>query len=244
MHRAMTVIELLAGGPRRLTEVADHLGVHKSTALRLLRTLQAGDFARRRPDGAWAVGLGLLGIAQLTLDSLDVRPVARDRLEWLGRRCGHTVHLGQLVDGEVVYVDKVEARSPVRMHSRIGRTAPAHATGIGKVILAYRPEPARSALLARHELRPFTPATISDPARLRADLAAVAERGWAEDDGEFEALVNCVAAPVRGADGTVRAAVSVTAPKVVATLADLRHVVPDLLTTADGISRDLGWSGP
>ncbi|MFF0314156.1 IclR family transcriptional regulator [Micromonospora sp. NPDC005252] len=241
VDRAMRVLELLAREPAQLGGVAADLGVHKSTALRLLQTLESGGFARRT-DGGWTVGLRLIDLAQQALDSLDVRAVARPHLAALGRDCGHTIHLAQLVDDDLVYVDKIEARGQVRMYSRIGRTAPLHASGVGKVVLAYRPQLTR--LVEGAALRAYTPATICDPAALRAELAAVAERGWAADDGEFEPLITCVAAPVRHADGSVSAAVSVTAPTVVATLADLRFLLPRLLATTQQISRDLGWSGP
>ncbi|MFG1649544.1 IclR family transcriptional regulator [Micromonospora sp. NPDC049275] len=241
VDRAMRVLELLAREPAQLGGVAADLGVHKSTALRLLQTLESGGFARRT-DGGWTVGLRLIDLAQQALDSLDVRAVARPHLAALGRDCGHTIHLAQLVDDDLVYVDKIEARGQVRMYSRIGRTAPLHASGVGKAVLAYRPQLTR--LVEGGALPAYTPATICDPAALRAELATVAERGWAADDGEFEPLITCVAAPVRHADGSVSAAVSVTAPTVVATLADLRHVLPRLLATTQQISRDLGWSGP
>ncbi|MET0418688.1 MAG: IclR family transcriptional regulator, partial [Actinoplanes sp.] len=196
VDRAMRVLEMLAKDTASLGDVAVDLGVHKSTALRLLQTLEAGGFARRR-DGGWTVGLRLIGLAQQALDSLDVRAVARPHLAALGRDCGHTIHLAQLVDDDLVYVDKIEARGQVRMYSRIGRTAPMHASGVGKVVLAYCPEPRLTGLLGRAELRSYTPATICDPAALRAELTAVAQRGWAADDGEFEPLITCVAAPVR-----------------------------------------------
>ncbi|KAB1923289.1 IclR family transcriptional regulator [Micromonospora sp. ALFpr18c] len=243
VDRAMRVLELLAREPAQLGEVAADLGVHKSTALRLLQTLEAGGFARRR-DGGWTVGLRLIGLAQQALDSLDVRTVARPHLAALGRDCGHTIHLAQLVDDDLVYVDKIEARGQVRMYSRIGRTAPLHASGVGKVVLAYSPEPRLTRLVDGGELRAYTPGTICDPAALRAELATVAEQGWAADDGEFEPLITCVAAPVRQADWSVTAAVSVTAPTVVATLADLRRLLPRLRATTRQISHDLGWSAP
>ncbi|MFF5180100.1 IclR family transcriptional regulator [Micromonospora sp. NPDC000316] len=241
VDRAMRVLELLAREPAQLGAVAADLGVHKSTALRLLQTLESGGFARRS-DGGWAIGLRLIDLAQQALDSLDVRAVAHPHLAALGRECGHTVHLAQLVDDDLVYVDKIEARGQVRMYSRIGRTAPLHASGVGKVVLAYGPESRLTRLVEGAELRAYTPATICDPAALRAELATVAKQGWAADDGEFEALVTCVAAPVRQAGGSVTAAVSVTAPTVVATLADLRRLLPRLLATTQQISRDLGWS--
>ncbi|WP_433112058.1 IclR family transcriptional regulator [Micromonospora sp. CA-246542] len=243
VDRAMRVLELLAREPAQLGGVATHLGVHKSTALRLLQTLEAGGFARRA-NGGWTVGLRLIDLAQQALDSLDVRAVARPHLAALGRDCGHTIHLAQVVDDDLVYVDKIEARGQVRMYSRIGRTAPLHASGVGKVVLAYGPASRVSQLADGGTLPAYTPVTICDPAALRTELAAVAARGWAADDGEFEPLINCVAAPVRQADGAVTAAVSVTAPTVVATLADLRALLPRLLATTQQISRDLGWSGP
>lgn len=242
VERAIAIVEFLAGGPRSLTAVSEHLGVHKSTALRLLQTLEASGYARRGEDGRWLVGIGLIQVAQHALDSLDVRSIAAPYLRELEKLCGHTVHLAQLVDDAVVYIDKAEGHDSVRMYSRIGKKAEIHASGIGKAILAFVEQPLRDDIIDGLALTPYTQTTITTPDDFRRELAAIRERGWARDRGEFEDFVNCIAAPVRGSDGLVRVGLSVTTLQVVSPLGKLEHLVPELLRTADAISCAYGWT--
>jgi DNA-binding IclR family transcriptional regulator len=243
VERAVAIIEQLSDRPTSLGEVADRLGVHKSTALRLLQTLERAGFARRGVDGRYAVGTRLIGIAHKALDSFDLREIARPHLTRLNESCGHTLHLASRIDDEIVYIDKYEGRTSVRMYSRIGKTASPHASGVGKAILAHL-EPAQlDRVLGTIELVRYTAQTITGEERLRADLAAVRECGYARDNAEFEDVINCVAAPIRSSDGQVRSAISISAPKALASLAELELLVPDLTATAAAISRDYGWPG-
>ncbi len=239
VERAVAIIEQISDRPASLGEVAEQLGVHKSTALRLLQTLERAGFARRGDGGRYTVGTRLIGIATKALDSLDLRDIARPHLSSLNERCGHTLHLASLIDGDVVYIDKYEGRSAVRMYSRIGKTASLHASGVGKTILAFQPD----AALGEIEYVRHTTTTLVTADALRRELATIRERGYATDDGEFEDIINCVAAPIRSADGHVRSAISISAPKMVTPLAELELLVPDLLEAAVAISRDYGWSG-
>jgi DNA-binding IclR family transcriptional regulator len=241
--RAVAIIEQISERPASLAEVAERLGVHRSTALRLLQTLERAGFARRTDGGRYTVGTRLIGIATKALDSLDLRDVARPHLSRLNQACGHTIHLASLLDGDIVYIDKYEGSSSVRMYSRIGKTASPHASGVGKAILAWLGQTQLDTILGGLTFTRYTAHTLASEASLRAELAAIRERGWAADDGEFEDIINCVAAPIRSGDGQVRSAVSISAPKMVTPLAELELLVPDLLETARAISRDYGWSG-
>ena len=238
VERAVAIIEQISDRPASLGEVAEQLGVHKSTALRLLQTLERAGFARRGGDGRYAVGTRLIGIATKALDSLDLRDIARPHLTRLNDACGHTIHLASLIDGDIVYIDKYEGRSAVRMYSRIGKVAAPHASGVGKTILAYQPDAVDRIEYVRH-----TAKTLVTPESLHSELAAIRQRGYATDDGEFEDMINCVAAPIRSGDGQVRSAISISAPKMVTPLAELMVLVPHLLEAAVAISRDYGWSG-
>ncbi|GLU47323.1 IclR family transcriptional regulator [Nocardiopsis ansamitocini] len=241
VQRAITIIESLATEPRTLGEVADLLGVHRSTALRLLQTLEASGFARRLGDGRHAVGTRLIEIAQQTLETLDLRPLAAPHLRRLHATCGHTLHLAQLIGDEVLYIDKLESSDGVRMYSRVGRPAAPHASGVGKAILSQLPRERADRLLdAAEPLTAHTAASLTDRAALAVEIAATAQRGWTVDDGEFEDFINCVAAPIRNSTGEIVAAISITSLRVIAPLDELRALVPDLLDTARAIAHELG----
>mgnify|MGYP002620139858 FL=1 len=244
IQRAVNLIRRTAEHPLTLTEAAEVLGVHKSTALRILRTLEEARFVRKTGAGTYVFGSGLIELSELALSSLDVRQFAAPHLRELQRQTGHTVHLAQLTGNEIIYIDKVDspAFDAVKLPSRIGRAVSIYASAVGKVILAYLPKEERDRLLANVVFERFTETTFADRDSLEAELERIAERGWATDNGEHDAYVMCVAAPIRDSRGHVVAAVSITAIEVIATLDQLVEQVPQVLETATLISKELGYS--
>ncbi|MET9323245.1 IclR family transcriptional regulator [Streptomyces sp. NPDC003038] len=242
VERALGVLPLLARGPAGLGEVAEELGVHKSTALRLLRTLQERGFVYRQPDGRYRLGAQLFALAAEAIENLDVREIAHPHLVELNKATGHTVHLALHQDDEVVYIDKVDSRYPVRMYSRIGRPVPLTVAAVAKLLLADLPEAEREALAHRIEYPRHTPRSTPDAAAFLRELALVREQGWAADFGGHEESVNCLGGPVYGPDGRVAAALSVSAPSVVVTAEGLLELLPLVLRTADTISREYSGS--
>jgi DNA-binding IclR family transcriptional regulator len=243
VERALEIIEFFAEKPRSLGEIAGHLEVHKSTALRLLQTLEAGGFTRRDSYGCYTVGFRMIAVSQLALENLDIHSAAHSRLMALSNELGHTLHLAQLVGNEVVYVDKVEGRGAVKMYSQVGGVAIIHTSGVGKAIVANLEEPLRQQVLATLDLKSYTASTITTVEALERELAITRERGWAEDNREFEDVINCVAVPVRDNRGLVRNAISLTALYALAPLETLRQHVPLLVATAEAISKEFGWTG-
>ncbi|MFE6103499.1 IclR family transcriptional regulator [Streptomyces laurentii] len=238
VDRALSILPLLARGPADLGQVAGRLGVHKSTALRLLRTLHEHGLVYRQRDQRYRLGAGLFALAQEAVENLDVREIAHPHLAALGERTGHTVHLAVREEGEVLYIDKVESRYPVRMYSRIGKPVAVTVAAVAKLLLADLPEPERRALAARLDYPRYTSRSTPDAAAFLTELATVRAQGWATDLGGHEESINCVAAPIRGADGRVVAAMSVSAPNVVATADELLALLPLVRRTAEDISAE------
>lgn len=236
LERAVLLIEELSKSPRRLGELAEVLGTHKSTVLRTLQLLERYGWVRR--DGeipVFSLGLRLVGIASSILDGFDIRKVARPELDRLGAETKETVHLGVLDGSEMVYLDKVESIHPVRMYSRIGARAPLHCTGVGKVLLAYTPVEEWPPL----DLRRYTDRTIVDHDQLVQAGADIRRRGWGWDEEEHEESVRCIAAPVFGPNGKIMAAVSVSVPTSRLSTRQLRTHVDLLLSVTGQISRAL-----
>ena len=146
-----------------------------------------------------------------------------------------------MLDGdEIVYVGRVPTSRIMRVSINVGTRFPAHATSMGRVLLAALPEAELQAYLARAELRPLTSRTITDPAALTAELATIRAQGWALVDQELEEGLRSVAAPVRGRDGAVVAAVNVSAHASRASREAVRKtLLPPLLATAQRIEADL-----
>lgn len=242
VRRAIEIIEFTGVAPRKLTEVAEHLGVHRSTALRLLQTLTEGGLVRHRQDGHYGVGYRLAGLAQLALEQFDLTNVAHEYLVPLAELSGHTVHLAALEGDDIIYVDKVDPVGGVRLYSQVGKPVVMHTAAVSKAILSQQPEDRVTALIRPSEFQRFTDTTITTQAAFRRELEVSRARGWATDDGEMESFVNCIAAPVRRAAGEVLAAVSITALKAKADLRKLEmELLAELLLTTTAISKELGW---
>ncbi|MFE5583934.1 IclR family transcriptional regulator [Kitasatospora sp. NPDC056531] len=220
VDRALTLLGSLGDGPLSLEQAASSLGVHKSTALRLLRTLEEHGFVRRQPDLRYRVGGRVLSLAHRALEDFDVRQVAAPYLAALNARCGYTVQLAVLHDGEVLYLDEVAGPWAARP-SRIGRRAPVTGTAVGRVLLAGLP---------------------ADGPCEETELAAVRVRGWAAESAEHREPVTCVAAPVAGSGGRTVAACALSAPASQVRPAELARMVPELLCTAEAISLAYGGS--
>ncbi|MGW4892669.1 IclR family transcriptional regulator [Kitasatospora sp. NPDC004240] len=220
VDRALTLLASLGDGPVTLEQAATGLGVHKSTALRLLRTLEEHGFVQRQADRRYRVGGRVLSLAHRALEELDVRQVAAPYLAALNARCGHTVQLAVLHEGEVLYVDELTGRGVPARPSRIGRRAPAASTAIGRVLLAGR----------------------ADGAAAGEELAAVRRQGWAVESAEHREAVTCVAAPVAGSGGRTVAACAVSAPAELTPAGELTRLLPELLCTAEAISLAYGGS--
>jgi DNA-binding IclR family transcriptional regulator len=239
VDRALSILPLLAEGPAGLAEVAERLDVHKSTALRLLRTLHEHGMVYRQSDQRYRLGSRLFALAQEALENLDVRGIAHPHLLALNEQTGHTVHLAVYEDDEVVYIDKVESRYPVRMYSRIGKPVAITVAAVAKLLLADLPAPERRALAGRLEYPRYTARSVPDADAFLAELDQVREQGWATDLGGHEESINCVAAPIRGVGGRVAAACSISAPSVVVTADQLLELLPLIRRTADAISHEM-----
>ncbi|MFG2818102.1 IclR family transcriptional regulator [Kitasatospora sp. NPDC048365] len=248
VDRALTILASLGDGPASLEQAAARIGVHKSTALRLLRTLQEHGFVTRQADHRYRLGGRMFSLAHQALEGIDIRQVAAPYLASLNERYGHTVHLSVLEEGEVLYLDKVEARYPETAGtwlgdaSRIGRRAPVVATAAGKVLLAGLPAERLAAALAEQGFPARTRRAVRTAEEFRAELTEVQRRGWAVDEEEYQESVNCISAPIAGTDGSAIAACSISAPVRVVSATELSRLLPELLCTVEAISLAYGGS--
>ncbi len=245
LRRALAVLEHVrdhAGASQglSLTRLADVLEVSKSTVLRLTAPLiEAKLLERDRRTGAYRLGHGSLLLGQAYLATLDLRTVAAEESHRLMTEVRETVHLVVYDAPDVVYIDKVENETNVRMASRVGSRAPAYRTAVGKAILAWQPEADVEQVVAAG--MPFvTRFTITDGTRLRAELHRIRQRGYAVDDRENEPEVRCVAAPIFNHADAVIAAISVSGLTSRITAARVRDLGPLVAETAARISRKLG----
>lgn len=238
--RALRLLTELGEGERSLDQLAEVLGVHKTTALRLMQSLEDERFVYRDADYRYHLGAGLFALASLAMEQRGIRRIAAPHLAALNAATGQTVHLAAYEGGEVVYIDKYDSRHKVRMYSRVGLRAGLHNTAVAKVLLADLPPAERRRAVAGIEFTRHTPNTITGAQQLLAELETVAAQGWAQDHAEHETFINCIGAPVRDASGRAVAAVSISVPDVVASYEQVMELLPQLLETTRAISAEAG----
>lgn len=213
VDRAVAILDLLAqDGWRAGAEVARELGVHRSTALRLLGTLERHALVERDPRTAkYRLGRRLPQLASVVTGEHDLRFLARPVCEALAEATGETVTLDVLDGDEIVPIEQATGSTAFMSVNWLGRRTPVHCTASGKVILAFAPDPVRQRLLAR-PLERRTPRSVTDVGELEKQLAGAREGGFARTFEELEVGLDAIAAPVYSADGPVVAAIDVSGP--------------------------------
>jgi IclR family acetate operon transcriptional repressor len=237
VERALELLEALAepGEAKGVSELARATGLPVATIHRLLATMVAGGYVRQDTGShKYTLGSHLIRLGEAA--ARDFAQFARPYLTELMEASGETANLAMFEDGQVAYVAQVASRHHrVRMFTEVGRRVHPHTSGVGKVVLAFRPRAEVEALLARSGLPPRTPRTITDPARFLAELDKVASQGYAIDSGEEEVGVRCLAVPVFGMGGSV-AAMSVSAPEGRLQDRDIERVLPEMLRISAALS--------
>jgi DNA-binding IclR family transcriptional regulator len=238
--RALAVLGAFGPDHRslRLSDLARRSGLPLATTHRLVGELTAWGALERRPSGAYVIGRRLWDLGLLAPVQSGLRQAASPFLHDLYGTTLATVHLAVRDGCEVLYVDRLSGHVSVPVVSRIGSRLPMHATGVGKVLLAYAPDAVLAEALTR--LTRVTPYTVTQPARLLEQLRRVRADGYATTGEEMSLGACSVAVPVRGADGEIAAALGIVVP-------DLRRerarLVSALQVAARGISRTLAGAG-
>ncbi|SDT46306.1 IclR family transcriptional regulator [Actinoplanes derwentensis] len=244
VDRALSILEILAH--RRaagVTEIGKELGVHKSTAFRLLAALENRGFVEQAQDrGTYRLGLGIVRLAGSVAAQLDVSRQGHAACEQLAAELGETVNIAILDSDRAVNVSQSRGAASVASHDWIGKQTPLHATSSGKVLLAFAPAAVRESVLGQ-PLERFTVATVTGAAELAAELDRARSTGWAFTAEEYEVGLNAIAAPIRGADGSVVAALSVSGPAYRLIRAAFPEVAKQVLAAADEVSNRMGWVG-
>ncbi len=241
VDRALTILELLAReGEAGVTDIAADLGVHKSTAFRLLATLEAHRLVEQDGErGRYRLGVGNLRLAGATTARLDLVSEARPVCRQLAADTGETVNITVRSETSALYLDQVVAgNSAVQSHNWVGQHIPLHATSNGKVLLSeLEDEELKEAVKA---LPRVTDRTVTSRAKFRNDLQEVRELGYAVVVDELEVGLTAAAAPIRSAHGDIIASMSVSGPTYRLTEEKVEQVVPMLVAAATEVSHRLG----
>ena len=243
VDRAVCILEILArSGDVGVTDLAKELGVHKSTAFRLVVALERRDLVEQNVGrGKYRLGPGILRLAGASTSRLDLVQESRAVSRGLAQRTGETVNLAVLSDGAALYMDQVAGSSALQPHNWVGQRIPLHATSNGKVLLSGLEQTEVRRQLTT--LRAYTDRTITTMKALERELDDIRTRGHAVAVDELEIGLTAVAAPVRDVHGEVLASMSVSGPTFRLDESRLPEMAVAVKAAADDVSRRLGWRG-
>ncbi|MGW3013611.1 IclR family transcriptional regulator [Streptomyces sp. NPDC001219] len=244
VDRAVSVLEILAKlSEAGVTEIAEELGVHKSTAFRILGVLEnRGLVEQERERGKYYLGAGVLRLAGAAAIRLDISQEGQPVCRALAADTGETANIAVLDGDAAVNIMQARGSAAVTAYNWLGRRTPLHATASGKVLLAHLPAPRRDTLVAR-KLPRFTEHTLTTAAGLREQLAAALEDGFACTSEELEIGLNAVAAPVRAHDGAVIGAIGLSGPAYRMERQLLPELAERAAKAAADLSRRMGYAG-
>ena len=241
--KALRLIESLARSesPRGVSELARELGLNKSNVHRILDTLYEHNYVvQHEKSGLYQLNLKLFELGSRLLTRLHLKEIAQP---WLGRvmeKTGESSHLMIYQDGEVIYLDKIENRLPVRAVTEIGARAPATCVASGKVLLAYRPPEEVNRVL--RNLKRYTPKTITDRTVLLREIESARRVGYAINREGWREGVCGAAAPILVGHDSAIAAIAILGPAKRLTLKRLNVCGTILVAAAREISKELGYA--
>ena len=227
-----------------LKEIVERAGLNKSTAFRVVSTLESSGYLDKDPrTKQYQPGLKVLQLGFTAISGLEFRQVAHPYLKKLSAEINETVSLGVLDDMEVIYVDRVRtSRMIVGVVLGLGSRIPAQCASMGKVLLAYLPLNELKARMKKSQLEPCTPNSITEPESLKMELASVREMGYSTNNEELEIGLRAVAAPVWNHNEQVVAAINVSGSvRTISAERIKQELAPKVCDAAALISQTLGY---
>ncbi|MBV9322644.1 MAG: IclR family transcriptional regulator [Chloroflexi bacterium] len=244
LGKALDVLEtLVAAGEMGLSQLAAESGVSKTSAFRVLTTLEVRGYLAKDPASRrYRPGPKLIALGGSLVSGLDVLQAARPVLESLHRRFGETVNLGVLAEGRVLYLDMIESQQGLRTISHVGSRDPLHCTALGKALLACLPPSEARQLLTDYRRVRQTPHTRISLHALERELARVRDQGYALDDEENELGARCVGAAIVDSQAQPVAALSLSGPTSRLTDKMIARVGEEVRLAARAVEHHMGYA--
>ncbi len=245
LHKVARILECFSSSHRALSlgEICRRTELPKSTAHRLLASMrEVGLLDQDRDRERYRLGLWLFELGNLVLANMELHREARPIAEQLGRIGGQVVHLAVFDGVQAVVINRSDPHADGKTVPSLLENAPAHSTSVGKAILAFQPEAVVDRVIELG-LRRFTDTTITDPDALKAELAAIRQRGYSIDDAEHEPGLRCVGAPIRDQSARVFASISLSGPAWRMPMAEVEGLAKIVIHHAGMIAARLGYAG-
>lgn len=224
-----------------ISDLSVRLAMPKATVYRFLQTMMTLGYVRQESDSErYGLTMKAFELGAKALQYPDLVDLAKHHMQMLADQTGETVHLGTLIDSEIIYVHKIDSRHNLGMYSRIGRRAPLHCTAIGKVLMAWEHPERRDRVLAGAEFKRFRDKTIVEPAAFLAELERVKDQGFGEDREEFDDHIRCLGIPIFDRLNQPIAGMSISFPSFRYDEAKAPEIVAILTAASRDISTRLG----
>lgn len=245
VDRAVTVLEILAReGSAGVSEVAAEIGVHKSTAFRLLAALEERDLVEQNTErGKYQLGFGVLRLASAIPGRLDMVRQAQPVLDDLAQLLDETINIAVVREHYSVHVQQALGNAAVASQNWVGQLTPLHATSSGKILLAFMEPDQLERVLDAAGLPSYTERTVTDRKVLADQLAKARAEGFATAIEELETGLNAAAVPVRDHTGTVIGSLSASGPAYRFDEDRIADVAADIRAAGERISQRMGWLG-
>ena len=240
VSRALSIIDLLATRAEgmSLAKISEKMALPKSTVFGLLSTLRDYNYVSQdNATGKYLLGTRLFELGTQVSRNWDITEIAMPIMRKLNRQFGETVHLGAEDNGDMLYLEKIEADSLIEITSAVGLRLPMHCSGLGKVLLAEKSPAELKRFISQKGLPALTKRTITTQAALEKELEKIRSQGYAIDDGEIMEGLRCVAAPIQDANGKVRYAISVSGQIKDMYGKRLEKIIEETIRAADKISK-------
>ncbi|QPF72776.1 DNA-binding transcriptional regulator KdgR [Roseateles sp. DAIF2] len=226
-----------------ISDLSVRLAMPKATVYRFLQTMKTLGYVRQESDSErYGLTMKAFELGTKALQYPELVDLAKHPMQMLADQTGETVHLGMLIDSEIIYVHKVDSRHMLGMYSRVGRRAPLHCTAIGKVLMAWEHPERRALVLKGAEFKRFRAKTIVEPEAFAAELERIKAQGFGEDREEFDEHIRCLGVPIFDRLAQPIAGLSVSFPNFRYDEAKAPEVVRMLQTVSREISARLGCS--
>jgi IclR family transcriptional regulator, KDG regulon repressor len=245
--KALEVLDCVAefGRPVRFSELLEVSPYPKATLYRFLQTLTSQNMLSYNDDGTYWLGARLMRLAHAAWKNASLAPIARKYVEALAKKVGESVHLAQLDNGQVLFVDKLKATNRFETLAQVGQVAPAYCTGVGKAMLAFLAPKRLELALKQQSYFKYTEFTHSSAQSLMPELEYIRKDGVAFDRQEHEQGIISIAAPILNANGRVIGALSIATSTTRHQLEELEAFRADLLETAEAIGAEAThWQFP
>ncbi|MCV2363094.1 DNA-binding transcriptional regulator KdgR [Paucibacter sp. DJ1R-11] len=219
-----------------ISELSVRLAMPKATVYRFLQTMMTLGYVRQQADSErYGLSMKAFELGAKALQYPDLVDLAKHHMQMLADKTGETVHLGTLIDSEIIYVHKIDSRHTLGMYSKVGRRAPLHCTAIGKVLLAWEHPERRDRILDGAEFKRFRDKTIVERDPYLAELERVRAQGYGEDREEFDDHIRCLGIPIFDRLNQPIAGMSISFP----TFRYDEEKAPEIIAMLTAASRDI-----